>query len=567
MSVYYAILTTAGQNKIAAFATGGPAVNISVLAVGDANGAYYDPTGAESGLVHQVWQGAVNQVYTHPNNPNWIVVEAIIPASAGGFDIREACIRDDAGVMIAISKYPLTNKPAPGSGSEKDIYVRMIFQVANTAAVSQMIDPSLIMATREYVDARMPRHVKAVATGNVGLTGLIAVDDINLAVNDRLLVAAQTDPKQNGIYGVQEGAWTRALDCDNSLEVLANMLVVVERGTVNSDTIWMLTTDAPITLGTSSLTFVRIFPDETTRTISDTTAPSSNTGTPTILLSWLANMIKAITGKANWRTAPATTLEAAKGHMDAVAPHSGHALTNHGHANDANIGGPFKLASAFNWTGQAGQPSGLWGSNDGTNYYTWNPSNFNVNYANSAGNSDTTDGYHASTTPTTNTVPVRGSTGYVNQIYSGSFTGLTATGITVSGLDLASLGDGIFDVYITAKLTTAIDDYFRLEINRDSTAANYVSCTYLGGSYSDAVPAIGALYGTATKSFYHVRIYLMSGQYRFFRFWGVSISPTHPFFQGTSYWKSTNNITQLRLYSNSGYIIADGATVIIRKKA
>lgn len=39
----------------------------------------------------------------------------------------------------------------------------------------------------------------------------------------------------------------------------------------------------------------------------------------------------------------------------------------------------------FNWSGQSGQPSWLWGSNDGTNIYVWNPSNFNVNYATSAG--------------------------------------------------------------------------------------------------------------------------------------------------------------------------------------
>lgn len=52
------------------------------------------------------------------------------------------------------------------------------------------------------------------------------------------------------------------------------------------------------------------------RTVSDTTAPTSNTGTLTSLISWLAYMIKAITGKSNWRTVPATTLEAAKGHMD-----------------------------------------------------------------------------------------------------------------------------------------------------------------------------------------------------------------------------------------------------------
>ena len=37
--------------------------------------------------------------------------------------------------------------------------------------------------------------------------------------------------------------------------------------------------------------------------------------------------------------------------------------------------------STWNWSGQSGQPSWLWGSNDGTNMYVWNPSNFNVNSA------------------------------------------------------------------------------------------------------------------------------------------------------------------------------------------
>lgn len=43
------------------------------------------------------------------------------------------------------------------------------------------------------------------------------------------------------------------------------------------------------------------------------------------------------------------------------------------------------LNKPFNWSGQPGQPSWLWGSNDGTNYYVWNPSNFSVNYSNSSG--------------------------------------------------------------------------------------------------------------------------------------------------------------------------------------
>lgn len=41
-------------------------------------------------------------------------------------------------------------------------------------------------------------------------------------------------------------------------------------------------------------------------------------------VSWFVNRIKAITGKANWYDAPPTTLTAAKSHIDAAAPHSGH---------------------------------------------------------------------------------------------------------------------------------------------------------------------------------------------------------------------------------------------------
>ena len=42
-------------------------------------------------------------------------------------------------------------------------------------------------------------------------------------------------------------------------------------------------------------------------------------------------------------------------------------------------------AGTYNWTGQSGQPTWVWGGNDGTNFYVYNPSNFSVNYAASAG--------------------------------------------------------------------------------------------------------------------------------------------------------------------------------------
>ena len=59
-------------------------------------------------------------------------------------------------------------------------------------------------------------------------------------------------------------------------------------------------------------------------------------------------------------------------------------------------GGDVSIPMTFNWSGQGGQPSWLWGGNDGSNMYVYNPSNFRVSYAASAGNADTVDGKHAS---------------------------------------------------------------------------------------------------------------------------------------------------------------------------
>lgn len=47
-------------------------------------------------------------------------------------------------------------------------------------------------------------------------------------------------------------------------------------------------------------------------------------------------------------------------------------------ASTLSQGGGNGSAMTFNWAGQSGQPSWLWGSNDGVNIYVWNPSNFSV---------------------------------------------------------------------------------------------------------------------------------------------------------------------------------------------
>ena len=133
---FYTILTNIGKAKLANAQVMGKTVNLIEMAVGDGNGNYYEPTESQEELLNEVWRGNLNQITSDPNNPNWIILEAVIPTTDGGFTIREVGVFDDAGDMIAIGKYPETYKPALSEGAGKDLYVRMILEVSNVSSVT-----------------------------------------------------------------------------------------------------------------------------------------------------------------------------------------------------------------------------------------------------------------------------------------------------------------------------------------------------------------------------------------------------------------------------------------------
>jgi hypothetical protein len=117
-------------------------------------------------------------------------------------------------------------------------------------------------ATKAYVDATaqgldVKGSVRAATSANITLSGLQTIDGIALSANDRVLVKDQSTASQNGIYLAASGAWTRAADADSSADVSAGMYVFVEEGTVNADSGFVLTTNNPITLGSTSLAFTQ----------------------------------------------------------------------------------------------------------------------------------------------------------------------------------------------------------------------------------------------------------------------------------------------------------------------
>lgn len=149
---FYTILTQVGRASIANASALGNKVNFTHFALGDGNGSYYNPTESQEGLKNEVWRGQINNIVINKENPNWIILETIIPADQGGFMIREAGVFDDKGNLLAIGKYPETYKPAIVDGSAKDLYVRMILEVVNTSVVTMKVDPTVILATKKDIE-------------------------------------------------------------------------------------------------------------------------------------------------------------------------------------------------------------------------------------------------------------------------------------------------------------------------------------------------------------------------------------------------------------------------------
>lgn len=262
---FFTILTATGRNKLAAATATATPLTLTQMAVGDGdNGAYYSPTEAQTALKHEVWRGTINHLAVDANNPNWIVAELVIPDNVGGFYIREVGLFDSAGALIAVGKFPESYKPTLAAGSNKQLYVRMILEVANTSAVTLLVDPSVVLATRQYCDDKVAdelnkrdskQSVRVATTAAIALAGLQTIDGVVLVVGDRVLVKDQAAGAENGIYVAAAGAWARATDADSGTKLNAGALVPVEAGTVNADTIWMLKTDGAIIVGATTIAF------------------------------------------------------------------------------------------------------------------------------------------------------------------------------------------------------------------------------------------------------------------------------------------------------------------------
>lgn len=244
------------------------------MLIGDANGTDPVPSPTQTKLINQVYRAQLNQLRVSPTDPNILIAELVLPPDVGGWWVRELALEDKDGVFCAVGNAAPSYKPLLTQGTGRNQVVRMHIITNGTANIQLKIDPSVVLATREYVDNRIQEElhkldhkpsVRAATTANIKLAGLQKVDGVTVVAGDRVLVKDQKAAKENGIYISSSRAWLRAPDADNSIKLTSALFVSVEQGTLQADTLWQLVTDDVIKLNTTALTF---------RNVTQTDAPS-----------------------------------------------------------------------------------------------------------------------------------------------------------------------------------------------------------------------------------------------------------------------------------------------------
>jgi hypothetical protein len=188
----------------------------------------------------------------------------IATSQVTGFDTQVRTSRLDQMAAptadVSLNSQKITNLAAPISDTD----------AANKGYVDGVAQGIDVKAScRVATTAALPTVTYANGTSGVGATltasatGTLTIDGVLTALNDRILVKNQVDQEQNGIYRVSTAGaigvafiLTRALDMNEAAE-FPSAFTFTEEGTANADNGFVCTTNAPVVVGTTLITFVQ----------------------------------------------------------------------------------------------------------------------------------------------------------------------------------------------------------------------------------------------------------------------------------------------------------------------
>lgn len=122
---------------------------------------------------------------------------------------------------------------------------------------------SMHAVTKNYVDNYITglvwkQRARIVTTTNITLSGLQTLKGVSLIAGDVVLVAGNTDAKENGLWNVSASSWTRTLDANTGAELFTAAVMVGGEDNANPNTQWANGNSTAITIGSTNIVFNQI---------------------------------------------------------------------------------------------------------------------------------------------------------------------------------------------------------------------------------------------------------------------------------------------------------------------
>lgn len=155
MDKYSSIITNIGEERIAHAIALGEKLNIATMSVGDGMGTIPVPSPDQTTLLNEVYRAPLNSLKIYPGRNNTIMAEMVIPSDEGGYWIREAALYSESGEMLAVCSVPESYKPKLVEGSGRVQTIRIMLVVSSTEHITLLVDPTVVMATTQYVDEQI----------------------------------------------------------------------------------------------------------------------------------------------------------------------------------------------------------------------------------------------------------------------------------------------------------------------------------------------------------------------------------------------------------------------------
>ena len=172
MGNFYTLLTNTGINAIIAARASNSEVKLTKIAVGDGD---IIPLQDMTALKSEKHRFNINSIIQDIDNPNYLIIEGVIPSNIGGFYVSEVAIYTDQNTLFAIGSLPKTYKPLLEEGSAKDLTIKIFLEVTNADSVTLKVDDSVVLATRKFVLSELKKHTEdnknphAVTKAQIGL--------------------------------------------------------------------------------------------------------------------------------------------------------------------------------------------------------------------------------------------------------------------------------------------------------------------------------------------------------------------------------------------------------------